>query len=177
MSNREADGFPDVQCRISDAQQTTAADPGNWVYLAVHSDASGSCRSSCCYSAEQFKYISVLYPSANAAASKLAELFCKHVVTTFAAKTGYKQQSDASCPQPKPVFVNGQPWYTSMEVHPNTMGSLAPILVELGFHDSIADLTWWNDHRQGAADAFVAMFQEYIGGALQRATCLDALCT
>jgi hypothetical protein len=113
--------------------------------------------------------MSVLYPKVNAAATKLARLFCKHVVGTFAVNTGYKQQTGASCLQPKPVFEDNQWKYASMEVRPDTMGSLVPFLVELGFHDSIADLTWWNDHRQGVADAFVAMFKEYAGGALQPA--------
>lgn len=146
--------FPDVQCRIQEAQDLVAADPGDWLYIALHSDAlERSCT-------DQWGSMHVLYPSANAVATQLAKLFCEHVVTGYAAHNGY-QQGTAACLDPRPT-ADGN--WTSMEVNPARMKGIPSMLVELGFHDSTADLTWWNDNRQGVADAFLTMLKARPGG-------------
>jgi hypothetical protein len=146
--------YKDVECRVNDAHDVVADDPGDWLYIAVHSNAGAGCTNT-------FYYMEVLYPSANEVATELATLFCRHVVDGYAVNNGYKQQEKSSCLSPRPL--EGK--YKSMEVNPSTMGSLPSILVELGFYDSIADLTWWNAHRQGVANAFLTMLKARDGGA------------
>lgn len=163
------DAYP---TRVADAIQAQAASPGNWLYLAVHSDAGNqtvapcdsdatSVAKGCCYAGGQHMSVRV-HNASSLFVKSLATTTCKHLdalrYTTPSGAQGYRGSA--------PCQVDDKYLTELWELDPANGLDMPSMMLELGFHDSYNDVSWVDIHRTDLADAIVGALVECKDGCI-----------
>lgn len=133
--------LPEPQDYVGCGQEATSLQsttPGDWVYVSLHTDAGDDTPSHC--RVETHVMIKGIYDPNKPGSPKLAEVLCKSLM-----KVASWQNS--SCQD-----TTGAHYYETRA----GATTIPSVILELGFHDSVADTVWFDANRQQIATAIVS---------------------